>query len=234
LNWIEDITSQAIADYDRITADPRVRDIDHRIDVCQSWLEQDAETNEHLVDSLTRLRLETNVLEDIVCALDRGKESFRSTHLWRINGEAGEYNDVSGSLLEVCTRWVGTGVLEDFPNFYTIEMADSELTRGNHIITPAEGGITIRIVTKMVEEIPEEEKVDHRNFRYSDSTFAVAELSFTDEAKIRSRMVEAQDEADQIRQSAEYGLYHSTMEEKARLQEARQVLIHQIREETVL
>ncbi len=211
----------------QIQSDPQIRQLNHKIEVCESWLKQSALPT----DSLPRLQLEVDILDEILYSIEQNEEQFRTEEIHRINGEAGRYNDVSGSILELCTRWVGMGVMKDFPVFSTEQITDSSFTIGNHIKVIDDGGINIDIVTYLVEETPTPQRTDNRSFQYSNSIYAIASLKLNDEATIRQRLTQAQLEITTLQNTPEYMLQESIIVQKGKFEDVRKELIEQIKKE---
>lgn len=194
-----------------IGLEKQLADIEHRIYVCNKWL------NECEAPLLRRLSLKTeiNILEDVVVALESDEDCFENFRLEMLNGVPGKYFDVSGTVLNVCSRWVALGILIDSPRYDEVQMGQSKYSLGCHIECYEGGNFNVYNVTRAVEELPDNEKNSSNSYRYSNDKYSVSTLMFSSLGKIKQRIIEAKLEFDEIDLSLPYRL-HPQMSELMR------------------
>jgi hypothetical protein len=217
---------QAIEFDNRIKSAARIQLFDHQISVCNQWLEEKRFVE--MSHELGQLVIEMNVIDEIAGTLESGSAVLASSHLTRLNGEAGEYNDVSGSMLGICTNWAAKGLLTQFPDFRHEPDADETIDVGISSTINDDKTISVKIVTPRVEEIPDEQKTNAFNFKYSGNSFSIVELNFVSLESLEKRRTEAQSEYDTVSSSSLNTLRQNIREKLFQIQEQRKALADEI------
>jgi hypothetical protein len=228
MDLLDSVLQKVIDKREKIDSDPRIKSLDHQISVCQGWLAE--EKMAEMSENMARLISELSALDEVMELIESPGSTISKSDLWRLNGEPGKYNDVSGSMLEVCSRWVNMGVLTEFPRFEHGLVNDGELPLGNQVRIEPDGTVVVSIVTKKVEEIPAEKKnkASDMNYQYSDSELSVAELRFPSQDVIRIRQDKAEDEYQAMRNSQLFALSENMHKELQDLKEKRTALANEI------
>jgi len=223
---LDQVLQKSLETIKLIDSDPRIKELDHQIATCKQWLEDNS--SKELSRKMRILRSELNTLTEIVDAVKNKKERFESTYLWRLNGDPGEYNDTSGSLLEICNRWSILGVLKNFPEFQSDISINEGPSLGNHIKLNGDGSISITVVKK-IEEIPEDLKVNAKNFKYSESKLSIVQLEFNNLETLAKRLALVDNEFEKLINSSEYKLIEHTQNQLTEFKDQRQKIADEIR-----
>jgi len=186
----ENIISQVIEKSRAIDHHPEVKDLEHRIALCDKWL---AERNyPEISGELTRLYDEERMLEAIIEAVEENDDEVHDFFLSRLNGSNGKYNDVSGGTLGIVNSWKPRGLILDYPKYSRLSKKicfykDS----GNYIEVEDSGVITLHIVSSAVDKNEDPDRDEYEEFVYSDKDMQITTIRFVSLQAIKSRLIEA-------------------------------------------